>query len=334
MLERPLLAGRGKRTWVPQTTRDPRTPHRGHSASPGVRSRVWDEDACPTRQGRQLRSRVGKAAWPVWGLFRKFLVLAVGFAFCLPAGAWGPEGHRIIGELAAKLLTPAARSRVAVILEPGNTLASVSNWADDVRQERPETAPWHYIDIPIRKPSLNMARDCPKRDCVIAKIEDFQQILQDSSGTTQSQREALMFLTHFIEDLHQPLHCSDNKDRGGNDVAVEFLGVPTNLHSLWDSGLVARMGPEDQLLQSLSRELTRSAVARLSGGSVRDWAEESHRIAQSIVYGRLPSARSASKESAIRLGEAYERAADPVIRLQLERAAARLAKTLNTLLPK
>jgi len=261
------------------------------------------------------------------------LALAVACAFCLPAAAWGPEGHRIAGELAGKLLTPAARARVAAILEPGKTLASISNWADDIRQDRPETAPWHYIDIPIGRPDLEMPRDCPKRDCIIAKIEDFEHILQAGSGGLESRREALMFLTHFIEDLHQPLHCSDDRDRGGNDVPVEFLGEPTNLHSVWDSGLLARMGPEDRLFESLASELTPSAAAKLSRGSVKDWAAESHHVAIIAVYGRLPKAfRHASKESPLKLGEAYERGADPVIRLQLERAAARLAKTLNTVL--
>jgi hypothetical protein len=263
---------------------------------------------------------------------RALLTLAVGFASCLTASAWGPEGHQIISELAAKFLAPAARTRVAALLEPGQTLASISSWADDVRQERPETAHWHYIDIPIGSPSLNMARDCPQRDCVVAKIEDFEHILQARSGTLESRREALMFLTHFIEDLHQPLHCADNKDRGGNDVAVEFLGEPSNLHSLWDSGLLARMGPEDQLLQSLSSELTPSTVGKLSRGTVKDWAEESHHIGTIVVYGRLPNAGHISQESPLKLGEAYEREAGPVIRLQLERAAARLARTLNTIL--
>jgi S1/P1 Nuclease len=253
-------------------------------------------------------------------------------ACCLPASAWGPEGHRIIGELAEELLSPSARARVAATLGPGKTLASVSNWADDIRQERPETAPWHYIDIPIGSPRLNMARDCAKRDCVIAKIEDFEHILQAGSGTLESRREALMFLTHFVEDLHQPLHCSDNHDRGGNDVAVEFLGMPTNLHSLWDSGLLGNMGPEDRLLQSISSGLTPGTIGKLSRGDVKDWAEESHHIAQTVVYGRLPRDRFVSKGSPLKLDEGYERAADPVIRLQLQRAAARLAKLLNATL--
>ena len=42
-----------------------------------------------------------------------------------------------------------------------------------------------------------------------------------------------------------------------------------------------------------------------------------------MVYGNLP------KTTPIKIGEEYEKAADPVVRLQIERAGARLAATLN-----
>jgi len=94
--------------------------------------------------------------------------------------------------------------------------------ADEVRRSRADTAPWHFIDIPIDKPHLDMARDCPKGDCVIGKIEQFRKALNDAAITPAERREDLMFLIHFIGDMHQPLHCADNKDKGGNDVPVEF----------------------------------------------------------------------------------------------------------------
>src|SRR3954463_14894977 len=87
--------------------------------------------------------------------------------------AWGPEGHSLVARLAASHLTPAASARVAEILGPGTTMQSIASWADQTRRERESTAPWHYIDIPINKANRDMARDCPKGDCVIAKIADF-----------------------------------------------------------------------------------------------------------------------------------------------------------------
>src|SRR5258708_26450440 len=122
--------------------------------------------------------------------------LAVIVALCgsLPAFGWGPEGHNLVARLAAAHLTPAAAARVAEILGPGITLASISSWPDEVRRERATTATWHYIDIPIHKPHLDMARDVPKGDCVLAKIGDFEKVMADPAATATERKEALMFL--------------------------------------------------------------------------------------------------------------------------------------------
>src|SRR5438270_13254518 len=176
---------------------------------------------------------------------RKFSALMILAGF-LPVFGWGPEGHNLVARLAEPRLTAAARARVAEILGPGAPLASVSSWPDQIRRARPETGPWHYVDIPIDQPHLDLARDCANHDCVIAKIEEFEKALSDPATAPEMRREALMFIVHFIGDMHQPLHCATNHDKGGNDVMTDFFGKPMNLHSVWDSGLLGRMGGEDQ----------------------------------------------------------------------------------------
>ena len=80
-----------------------------------------------------------------------------------------------------------------------------------------------------------MQRDCPKGACVIAKIEDFREAIdRDECDEPRQRKEALMFLVHFVGDMHQPLHSSDNKDKGGNDVKLDFFGKP--LQSTLDLG--------------------------------------------------------------------------------------------------
>src|ERR1035437_3132528 len=135
----------------------------------------------------------------------------------LPAFGWGPEGHSLVARLAAA-------EHVAEILGPGTPMQSISSWPDQIRHDRADTGPWHYIDIPIEKPHLDMARDCPKGACIIAKIEDFQKVVVDPAPTAVQRKEALMFLVHFVGDMHHPLHCSDNHDKGGNDVKLDFFG--------------------------------------------------------------------------------------------------------------
>lgn len=110
------------------------------------------------------------------------------FVSSVTALAWGPEGHSLIARIADAQLTPAARARVAAILAPGQTMASIASWADEVRRSRPDSAPWHYVDIPIDQPHLDMARDCPKGDCIIAKIADVRNLAESSHPAQRAAR--------------------------------------------------------------------------------------------------------------------------------------------------
>lgn len=251
--------------------------------------------------------------------------IAVLLCGTLPAFGWGPEGHDLVARLAAAHLTPAAAARVAEILGPDTTMASISSWADQIRRERAATGPWHYIDILIEHKHLEMARDCPKGDCVIAKIADFRKVVVDPAATPVERREALMFLVHFVGDMHQPLHCADNHDKGGNDVKLDFFGKPSNLHSVWDSGLLGRIGQEDPLFARYSADLTEKKAKKLGKGTVEEWAEQSHKAAVKVVYRKLPKPATAVTPE-------YERLAAPVIDKQIEKAGARLAAVLNATL--
>lgn len=250
---------------------------------------------------------------------------ALGLAvYAVPVMAWGPEGHRLVARLAQGMLTPAAAARVQDTLGPGETIASLASWADQVRPSRKETEPWHFVDIPIDSAGLDMQRDCSRGDCVLGKIAEFRRAWRDPNASPQRRREALLFLVHFMGDMHQPLHCSDHRDRGGNDVHVLFFGSRMNLHRVWDSGLLDRLAPEEQLFRILSAALTPRRRAEWSRGTVDDWAAESFAVARRVVYGDLPPG---GREPS--LGAAYERDADPVLEEQIEKAGVRLAAVLN-----
>ena len=45
-----------------------------------------------------------------------------------------------------------------------------------------------------------------------------ERILANTQLVKPVRADALRFLIHFVGDLHQPLHCADNDDRGGNEV--------------------------------------------------------------------------------------------------------------------
>jgi hypothetical protein len=250
------------------------------------------------------------------------------------ASAWGYTGHRVIAEIAGQFLEPETAHQIRDLLgiENVTTLAEVSTWADQIRVQRPETAPWHYVNIPVHptpdEPSgYDATRDCPNDACVVAKIEQFEHILADRQAPGRQRLEALKYLVHFIGDVHQPLHASNNHDRGGNGVPVTFMGQETNLHAVWDSGIIdpAVRGDERGYALQLTRKITQAELSRWSQGNPVSWANESHDVASVAVYGELQHAGA--------LLDGYESQALPIVNKQLERAGVRLAKVLNDCLP-
>ncbi len=150
------------------------------------------------------------------------LSLLIALQAASPAWAWGRLGHRVISRLAKQHMTEKARDALAELLEPGETIADASTWADEYRSKHRETGPWHYVDVPLDEPQYDKkwSADDPKKGCVVDKIHEFQAVLKDKSKPVEERRKALRFLIHFIEDMHQPCHVGDNHDRGGNDTQV------------------------------------------------------------------------------------------------------------------
>jgi len=246
-----------------------------------------------------------------------------------PAWAWGRLGHRVISRIAKKNLTPQARDAIAELLEPGETIADASLWADENRRRLPKTAPWHYVDVPLDEPRYDSkwSADDPKKGCVVDKINEFRATLKDKTKSVEDRRFALRFLIHCVEDMHMPMHVGDNHDRGGNDTQVRFFDRGTNMHSLWDSGLIERVSKdEDYWLTDLAPLDTPEGRQEAMRGTVEDWATES-----------LLAAREAYEDSATgqrikpgaKLALDYHNKNIPVVKDRLYRAGIRLARVLN-----
>lgn len=235
---------------------------------------------------------------------------------------WGPMGHRIVARVAATRLSPEAAHEVSRLLD-GGTLASVANWADSFRVTHPETGPWHYVDIPTWESSYNAERDCKDRKCVIEALTDQIAILGDKRRSKDDRAQALKFVVHFMGDMHQPLHAGERADKGGNDVKLTFNGNASNLHSVWDSGLLNATGEsEDALVATITARLaTRGDLREMASGSITDWAVESHDYARDVVYRFLPPS--------LVLDSSYLREVRPVLEDRLLRGGVRLAAVLN-----
>ena len=74
----------------------------------------------------------------------------------------------------------------------------MANWADDYCRDHPESGPWHYIDIPLANSRIDMARECPEGQCVIAQTEHFLTVLKDPKADRAAKAEALRFVVHFV----------------------------------------------------------------------------------------------------------------------------------------
>jgi hypothetical protein len=248
------------------------------------------------------------------------------FLAATPALAWAPEGHQIVAGIAARELTPKARAQVSMLLggDAGAMMVLESSWADEIRQQRPETMPWHYVNIELGSHGYVASRDCQGDDCVVAQIQRDAAILSDPRAAKQAKSEALLFLIHFVADVHQPLHAADRDDKGGNGTMVRLDGKRLSLHQVWDQDVVAALGDDsERIAVDITAHLTPQQKMQMESGTPVDWANESFALAQREIYAPLPVS------GRITLPPDYARRESGVARQQLTKAGLRLAAMLN-----
>ena len=246
------------------------------------------------------------------------------------AWAWGFTGHRIAGQIAADRLNPGAREAIADLLGPTDTLSNASTWADTVRDKHPEAATWHYVNVPITEAKYDRKYEDPKGG-VVSKIGEFQKMVGDPTVPRIERQEALKFLIHFVEDMHQPVHVGHRDDRGGNKLQVQFFGKGSNLHSVWDTGLIEHnKRSQSDYINALEARITPELAAEWTKGTVEDWANESLVIAKKAYLepGTTKELRSGAK-----LGQAYYEANLPLAEQRLAQSGVRLASLLNAIFP-
>ncbi|CUA74162.1 Endonuclease 1 [Rhizoctonia solani] len=189
--------------------------------------------------------QAGHILRPSQRLIMRFLFLAASaLGMAIPAWGWGKEGHRMTATIAQIHLLPSAHRAVCSILDKdfNCSLASVATWPDDVRR----TKEWgwsrtlHFV---------NGIDDKPPKECsfgtkgwvlpsdfhILSAVVDMTRRVHtlNSDGRNYS----LSFLTHFLGDIHQPLHLTGHY-AGGNGVPVLFGERSISLHKVWDDDLV------------------------------------------------------------------------------------------------
>jgi hypothetical protein len=320
-------------------------------------------------------------------------VLAFVFALLLSAGcadalAWGCIGHQTVAIIAERTARPSAVAAARAVLgaapidpvlkrgcEPvaSDPLVDAATWADDERGVEPATAPWHFINLPrsLVSASANPVPYCTSGRCIVEAILAQYRTLRTSTDPVQK-GSALRFLVHFLGDIHQPLHVVTNGDRGGNCFPVNYLGrapeqdehgaFAPELHGVWDTSVIGTLMKAHSLHDagalvdylanqaSLPKKVSASAP---TSGRVTSWARESHALARSITYGRLPQAVPLEPGTALTLSscadnhdvvhrmlalrealaDPYEHSAETTVLGQLRTAGVRLAAVLAAAFP-
>ena len=198
-------------------------------------------------------------------------------------------------------------------------------WPDLIRRERPETGPWHYINLPLGpRPDPPQPGD---QDQVIWAIEHWRQVAE-ATGETPLRAEALSFLIHFVGDIHQPVHCAcyfggdtPDGDLGGIRVKLQNPGYK-NLHHFWDSGAFP--------LEMSAAEIKAEAERAPCGALVLEhqpsrWAQESFEWARTVAY---PDQRPPKE-----IGPEYAQQVRSICAQRIHLAGHRLAHVLRKLGP-
>ncbi|XP_058085120.1 endonuclease 1 [Magnolia sinica] len=195
-------------------------------------------------KGFETMDRIG-------GRLSLFLMVGLFLIFAPGAGAWSKEGHMITCRIAQALLEPEAAHAVHNLLPDyaNGDLSALCTWPDQIRHwyRYRWTSPLHFIDTPDNACTFDYSRDChdphgKENMCVAGAVRNFtSQLLhyrEGSSDRRYNMTEALLFLSHFMGDVHQPLHVGFTSDQGGNTIQLRWYRHKSNLHHVWDREII------------------------------------------------------------------------------------------------
>jgi hypothetical protein len=276
-------------------------------------------------------------------LFAALLALVVS----APAQAYWEYGHQTIAAIAWANITPHSRAEIGKLLAdqaaldtpscPARTIEEASVWPDCVKPIKNADGKsrfgyaytWHFQDVDVCKP-FDLTGPCKDGNCVSAQITRQAALLRDRHTPRIERLQALLFLVHFVGDLHQPLHAGERNDQGGNKVKATY-GIYTtprlNLHSVWDGLLAERAITTGGSLVHRYPAAVRAAIAK---GDVTDWSRESWQVAHDVAYASALGGEACAPEpDHVTLDAATIAAIVPAARLEVERGGLRLAKMLD-----
>ncbi|GAB3294520.1 S1/P1 nuclease [Hymenobacter tenuis] len=241
--------------------------------------------------------------------------------------AWGADGHRAVGKIAENHLSRKARKEVQRLLGT-ETMTLVSTWPDEIRYypEFKDTAPWHYVNTPsgLNHDQYVQAIKTQTTANAYTALEAKLKELADQTKSREERLAALKFVIHIVGDVHQPMHTGHAEDKGGNDIKLKYRGKDTNLHSLWDSGLLDYQGlTYTEMATQYDQKLKRRQVRELQSAPAEQWLWESYSASEKL-YQETPAGTDVDYK--------YYPAHADLMRQRIVEAGVRLAGLLNEVL--
>lgn len=267
-------------------------------------------------------------------MIAKLFISAALASLCLavPAHAWGPIGHRITARIAEHNVSGRTRARINQIL--GTESLSEASTRPDEERSNPapfwqETAsPFHYVTLPPGTKVEHMAHP-PEGDALTA-LDEFAATLRDDAASQEEKALALRFVVHIVSDLHQPLHAGNGTDRGGNDVIVDWFGTVTNLHWVWDEGMILRQQmPAGEYTARLERRIGPEQVIAWWDAVPATWVSESAALRDRIYPETGGDLGEGTAQSPVQIGYRYHWTWMPDLEHRLAQSGIRLAAYLD-----
>jgi len=259
------------------------------------------------------------------------LLLLLVLLQCAPNFGWSTEGHQIVAQIADDYLTHKTKTAIKPFLN-GKTLSEISTLPDPYRStsQGKWTAPCHYVNLPSNAQHYQ-ASYCGEY-CVVESVYNYTNILSKNPHVCDYSKGvepcALEFLTHYVGDIHQPLHAGWASDKGGNAVDVYYYNTLTNLHSVWDHNIITQWNPNVQsAVAELESNITTEEIKKITESmDASDWADESFQYVRTVVYEF-----TTYKNGDPWLQGPYFDQQLPVIKYRLTAGGIRLAQLLNTI---
>ena len=252
---------------------------------------------------------------------RLILIFCLAPVFGFGNVIWSKTGHRTIGHIAQEHLTGKAERAITDLLD-GHDLAFVANFADEIKADRSfsKFSAWHYVNYPADKKYTEVQPS--QYGDVVMGIQKCIEIVKNKNSSRADRVFYLKMLVHLVGDLHQPMHVGRLEDRGGNDLQIQWFDEGTNLHRLWDSGLINSFGMSYTELAATLPKMSKKQIKIIQKGTVYDWVEESQDLANELYD---------SVEVGEKLGYQYSYKYNKLLLQQLHVGGLRLAKVLNDL---